>query len=259
MQQTSTVRPLEAPPCALVVGVGELEGIGGAVAARFAQAGHHVYIVGRTQSKLDTVVAHILRQGGQATAVVSSLGGEADVQAIFTQVQRSGYRLDAVVYNAAYLNMPRRWLGTPPSFIEGNWRLTCLAGILVGQAAARMMLPHGRGTVIYTGATASLRGKPLFATFASAKAALRAFAGSLALEGAPHGIHVAHVVIDGMVEGQRAKGAFGGLGSIVMGVIKRRNGALNPTQIAENYWQIHLQPSGAWSHELELRPFKEPF
>lgn len=259
MQQTSSERARQAPPCALVVGVGELEGIGGAVAVRFAQEGRHVYVVGRTQTKLDTVVAHIRSQGGQATAVVNSLGGEADVNAIFTQIQRSGHRLDAVVYNAAYLNMPRRWLGTPPSYIEGNWRLTCLAGILVGQAAARMMLPHKRGTVIYTGATASLRGKPLFAAFASAKAALRAFAGSLALEVAPLGIHVAHVVIDGIVEGQRGKGALGGLGRIVMGVVKRRNGALNPTQIAENYWQIHQQPSGAWSHELELRPFKEPF
>lgn len=259
MQSSNLESSRHKPPCTLVVGVGDIEGIGGAVATRFAQAGHHVYIVGRTQAKLDTVVAHIRRQGGQATAVVNSLGGEADIQAIFAQIARSGHMLAATVYNAAYLNMPRRWLGTPPSFIEGNWRLTCLAGILVGQAAARMMLPQGRGTVIYTGATASLRGKPSFAAFASAKAALRAFAGSLALELAPRGIHVAHVVIDGMVEGQRAKSAFGGLGRIAMGLVKRRNGALNPRQIAENYWQLHQQPSGAWSHELELRPFKEPF
>lgn len=258
MQHTQT-SPSPIPLCALVVGVGELEGIGGAVAVRFAQEGIHVYVVGRTAAKLESVVAHIRRQGGVATAVLNHLGSEADIKELFSLIQHSGQQLTAVVFNAAFLNVPQRFMKTSQRFIENNWRLTCLAGILVGQYAARHMLPNGLGTVIFTGATASLRGKPLFAAFASAKSALRAFAHCLALEVLPQGIHVVHVVIDGVVEGRRAKGAFGGLGRIMIGIVKRRNGTLEPTHIANNYWQIHQQPSGAWSHELELRPFKEPF
>jgi NAD(P)-dependent dehydrogenase (short-subunit alcohol dehydrogenase family) len=243
---------------AVVVGVGELEGIGGAVALRFGQESLHVHVVGRTQAKLDEVVKAIRSRGGQATAIVNPLRDEADVAALFEQIQASGLRLEAVVYNAAYLNAPRRFLNTPPAFIEGNWRLTCLAGLLVGQAAARLMLPHRRGTLIYTGATASLRGKPLFAAFASAKAALRSFVQSLAHELAPQGIHVAHVVVDGVVNGQRGKRAFWGLGRWVMR-LKGHEGLIDPEQVANNYWQIHAQAAGAWSHELELRPFKEKF
>lgn len=259
MQHTSTSA---APPQvhgALVVGVGDIDGIGGAVALHFAQQGLHVHVVGRTATKLDTVVRHIQAQGGAATAVVNHLGDEAEVSQLFANIEAHGQVLDVAVYNAAYLNMPRRFMGTPPSFIEGNWRLTGLAGMLVGQGAARLMLPQGRGTVIYTGATASLRGKPMFAAFASAKASLRAFAHCLAAELSPHGIHVAHVVIDGVVDGQRGKQAFGGLGRVLMGLIRRRNGALSPTEVARNYWAIHQQAPGAWAHELELRPFKEPF
>jgi NAD(P)-dependent dehydrogenase (short-subunit alcohol dehydrogenase family) len=246
-------------PCALVVGVGELEGIGGAVAARFAREGLHVYVVGRTRAKLESVVAHIQAQGGQATALVCGLESEEVIEALFSRILKDGRQLEASIYNAAYLNAPRRFLSTPRSFIEGNWRITCLAGILAGQAAARQMLSHGRGTIIYTGATASLRGKPLFAAFASAKAALRAFARALAMELAPQGIHVVHVVIDGVVDGQRGKRAMAGLGRLLVGLVKRRNGALDPAQVAENYFQLYQQAPGAWSHELELRPFKEPF
>lgn len=257
MQQIST---LTAPVhCALVVGVGDIDGIGGAVALAFGLQGLHVHVVGRTAAKLDAVVRHIQSQGGAATAVVNHLSNESDIGQLFAHIERQGHVLEVAVYNAAYLNMPRRLMSTSHSFIEGNWRLTGLAGMLVGQGAARLMLPQGRGTVIYTGATASLRGKSLFAAFASAKATLRAFAHCLAVELAPQGIHVAHVVIDGVVDGQRGKGAFGGLGRVVMGLIRSRNGALSPEQIAQNYLAIHQQAPGAWAHELELRPFKEPF
>lgn len=252
------VSDLKQAGCAIVVGVGELAGIGGAVADRFSRGGLHVYVVGRTQAKLDDVVRYIQAQGGQATAIVNALRDQRDVTALFAQVLAGGAHLDAVVYNAAYLNAPRLFMRTPPNFIEGNWRLTCLAGMLVGQAAGRVMIKQQRGTVIYTGATASLRGKPLFAAFASAKAALRSFAHSLAFELSPQGVHVAHVVIDGVVEGQRGKNAFGGLGRVFM-KIRGRESLIQPKDVADSYWQIHEQAPGAWSHELELRPFKEKF
>ena len=251
--------PAPRTRAAMVVGVGDIHGIGAEVALRFAHEGLHVHVIGRTPAKLEAVVRRIRAMGGQASAMVNQLGHEADIQAIFAPLQQQGHVLEALIYNAAYLNVPKRFLATPRSFIEGNWRVSCLAGILVGQAAAKLMWPQYQGTIIYTGATASLRGKPLFAAFASAKAALLAFSRSLAIEVAPEGIHVAHVVIDGMVDGQRGKKAMSGLGRVVMALVKRRHGLLDPAHIAHEYWRLHQQPPGAWSHELELRPFKEPF
>lgn len=244
--------------CAIVIGVGARAGIGGAVAQRFASEDLHVYVVGRTAAKLNEVVDAIRTAGGHASALINQLRDENEIKALFAQVTAEGRQTEAVIYNAAYLNMPRRFLSTPPDFVEGNWRLTCLAGIVAGQTAIRQMLPQGRGTLIYTGATASLRGKPLFAAFASAKAALRAFALTLAQECAPQGIHVAHVVIDGAVAGDRAKTALFGLGRAAL-LAKGEEGTLQPDAIAESYWQIHAQQRGAWTHELDLRPFKEKF
>ncbi len=244
--------------CVLVIGVGEVEGIGGAVAKRFSQEGLHVYIVGRTGAKLEEVVHHIRGLGGHVSAVVNDLRDEQAINALFEVVMARETRLEAVIYNAAYANVPRRFSTTPASFFEGNWRLTCLAGLTVAKVAARLMMKQGRGTLIFTGATASLRGKPLFAAFASAKAALRSFVLTLAAEVAPHGLHVAHVVIDGVVDGQRGKRAFGGLGALLMRV-KGHTGLLQPEHVAHAYWQLHQQSAGAWSHELELRPFKEKF
>lgn len=250
--------PLSPQRCAVVIGVGGRAGIGGAVAHRFGAEGLHVYVVGRTAAKLDEVVSAIREAGGSASAIINELRNEDEIKALFAEVAAEGRSLEAVVYNAAFVNMPRRFLSTPPEFVEANWRLTCLAGIVAGQTAVRQMLPQGRGTLIYTGATASLRGKPLFAAFASAKAALRAFALTLARECAPQGIHVAHVVIDGGVEGDRAKTAAFGLGRLAL-LSKGEQGCLLPDEIANNYWQIHAQQRGAWTHELDLRPFKEKF
>lgn len=253
---------LNAPPrsqaCALVVGVGEVSGIGGAVALRCAQGGLPVCIVGRTATKMQHVVAAIEAQGGQALALVNDLADEATIEGLFAQLDARGWTPELVVFNAAYMNTPRSLMGTTAAFFEGNWRLTCLAGILVAQIAARRMLARGRGSILVTGATASLRGKPLFAAFASAKASLRSFTASLAWELAPRGIHVAHIVIDGMVAGHRATSAFFGLGKLVM-LLRGQAGCLHPQEVAETYWHVHQQAPGGWSHEIDLRPFKEPF
>lgn len=243
---------------ALVIGVGSRSGIGGAVAYRFSIEGLHVYVVGRTEEKLAEVIYDIQANGGTATAIVNELKDMDNVAALFTQVKSAGKPLAAVVYNAAFKNLPQKFMQIKPEYVEANWRLTCLAGIMVGQAAVRYMLPQGYGTVIFTGATASLRGKPLFAAFASAKAALRSFTLTLANESAPQGIHVAHIVIDGIVAGDRAKTTALGLGRLAI-LSKGEQGALLPDEIATTYWQLHAQQRGAWTHELELRPFKEKF
>lgn len=246
------------PPCAVIVGVGDLDGIGGALCRRSAQGGLPVCVVGRTPAKVQGVVEALHREGAQAHAIVNDLADAATIERLFDEVDRLGLSPALLVFNAAWLNLPRRWLLTTPEVLEGNWRLTGRAGILVAQAGARRMLPRGQGSILVTGATASLRGRPLFAAFASAKAALRAFTLALAHELAPVGIHVCHVVVDGMVGGQRGKSALFGLGRLVMGA-RGQTGCLRPADVAEAYWSVHQQAGAAWSHEIDLRPHKEPF
>jgi NAD(P)-dependent dehydrogenase (short-subunit alcohol dehydrogenase family) len=137
---------------------------------------------------------------------------------------------------------------------EAMWRQNALGGFLVGREAVRRMLPQGRGTIIFTGATASLRARPPFIAFASAKAALRAVAQGLAREFGPQGIHVAHVVIDGVIHGDQALSRFPDFVKA-----KGKEGLLDPDEIADSYWTLHEQKRGAWTHELDLRPFKETF
>ena len=254
---TSPGSDQNSPGHALVVGVGGRVGIGAAVAQRFAAEGLHVHVVGRTQAKLDEVVADMRAAGGKASAIVNRLSGTEEITALFAALPADG-ALEAVVYNAAFKNVPRKFLTTPPQFFEDNWRISGIAGFLVGQAALHRMQPQGRGTLIVTGATASLRGRPAFAAFASAKAGLRSWTLALAREAEPLGLHVAQVVIDGVVAGDRVKETGYGLGKLWV-LSKGDDGTLLPEQIAENYWQLHRQPRGAWTREMDLRPYKEKF
>jgi NAD(P)-dependent dehydrogenase (short-subunit alcohol dehydrogenase family) len=133
-------------------------------------------------------------------------------------------------------------------------RQNCFGGFLVGREAARRLAPLGRGTVIFTGASGSMRGRPRFAQFAAAKAGLRMIAQSMAREFGPQGLHVAHVIIDGGVAGDRLLTALPGVAQAA-----GEDGLLDPDGIAESYWQIHRQPRSTWSQEIDLRPFKETF
>jgi NAD(P)-dependent dehydrogenase (short-subunit alcohol dehydrogenase family) len=241
-------------PTAIVVGVGAEQGLGAALCRRFAQEGYHVLVAGRSGDKLDRVVKSI-REPGSAEAVTMDTTSEGDVVRLFDLAMdsRASYPADLVVYNAGN-NRRVDFRELPAETFEEFWRVGCYGGFLVGREAARRLLALGRGTVIFTGASASLRGKPGFAHFAAAKAGLRAVAQSMAREYGPHGIHVAHVVIDGGIAGER--------------LLKRNpqllaergdDGLLGIDAIAEAYWQIHRQPRSAWTHEIDLRPFKEPF
>ena len=242
---------------AVVIGVGAEQGIGAAVSRRFAAGGHHVIVAGRTPAKLADVTATIRAAGGSAETALIDTTVEASVIALFDHAMAGDTRrepADVIVFNSASLNIPCDFQTLSAAQFEETWRQNCYAGFLVGREAARRLLPLGRGTVIFTGASGSLRGKPSFAQFAAAKSGLRMIAQSMAREFGPQGIHVAHVVIDGGVSGQRLKSA---LPTIV--AMRGENGLLEVDAIAESYWQIHLQPRSAWCHEMDLRPFKESF
>lgn len=240
---------------AIVFGVGTARGVGGAVSKRFAKAGYHVIVAGRTLAKIQQVVDEIAASGvGSAEARVTDVTDEAQVIAAFDHAMNPGpgrAPADVVVSNAGNNTIIDFTKLTAEQF-EDFWRVGCFSGFLIGREAARRLVPLGRGTVIFTGASGSLRGKPGFAQFASAKAGLRMIAQSMAREYGPRGLHVAHVVVDGGILGERLEKAFPQM-------VERlgADGLLDPDAIAENYWTLHQQPKSAWTQELDLRTATE--
>lgn len=243
-------------PTAVVAGVGAEQGVGAAVCRRFAAEGFHVIAAGRTEAKLRAVADTITASGGSAEPVVADLTDEAAVSALFDRAMAGDEGRDpasAVIFNAGD-NRRIPFREVEAATFEAMWRVGCYAGFLVGREAARRLVPLGRGTVIFTGASGSLRGKAGFAQFAAAKAGLRMISQSMAREFGPQGLHVAHVVIDGGIDGERLRNAAPGL-------IQQRgaDGLLNVDAIAETYWRIHEQHPSAWTQEVDLRPFREEF
>lgn len=239
---------------AVVVGVGARSGLGAALARRFAREGLRVYVAGRTAERLEAIAAEIHDTGGIAHPVVTDVTREAEVIRLFrVAASAEGGFPELVVYNIGN-NAMVPLLQVSVDFFESIWRQNALGGFLVGREAVRSMLPQQRGTLLYTGATASLRARPPFTAFASAKAALRAVAQGLAREFGPQGIHVAHVVVDGVIAGDYARSTFPDFVQA-----KGEDGLLEPDAIADSYWVLHRQARSAWTHELDLRPFKESF
>jgi NAD(P)-dependent dehydrogenase (short-subunit alcohol dehydrogenase family) len=243
-------------PTAIVVGVGAERGLGAALCRRFAAEGYHVLVAGRTPGKIAEVAGAIEAAGGSAEPVPTDTTSESEVIRLFDRAMTPGAGrdpADVVVYNAGNnRRIDFRDLSTEQ--FEAFWRVGCFGGFLVGREAARRFVPLGRGTVLFTGASASLRGKPGYGQFAAAKAGLRMVAQSMAREYGPQGIHVAHVVIDGGIDGERLR-------SVRAQILEERgeNGLLGIDAIAEAYWQLHRQKPSAWTHEIDLRPFKESF
>jgi NAD(P)-dependent dehydrogenase (short-subunit alcohol dehydrogenase family) len=240
----------------MVVGVGAELGLGAALCRRFAEGGHHVFVAGRSLEKIEQVVRTIVSKGGSAEAFAMDTTREQDVIRLFDHAMAPRSDIDAldlVAYNAGN-NRKLDLRELPAEMFEEFWRIGCFGGFLVGREAARRLVPVGRGTLLFTGASGSLRGKPGFAHFAAAKAGLRMLAQSMAREFGPQGIHVAHVVIDGGIDGERLRRAR-------PEVIRERgqDGLLGVDAIAETYWQLHCQPRSAWAHEIDLRPYKENF
>jgi NAD(P)-dependent dehydrogenase (short-subunit alcohol dehydrogenase family) len=243
---------MSAQQTALVVGVGASQGLGAASARRFAREGLHVVIAGRTAEKLRQVAAEIAATGGSVEAVAGDASVEADAARFVAAAEARG-PLALVLHNAGS-NRRDSILELERADFEQLWREHCLGGFLTGREAARRMVPRGSGTILFTGASGSLRGKAGFAAFAAAKAGLRAVSQSMAREFGPKGIHVAHVVIDGGIEGARLLARMPDLRQQ-----RGPDGLLNIAAIADTYWQLHLQQRSAWTQELDLRPWAEAF
>jgi NAD(P)-dependent dehydrogenase (short-subunit alcohol dehydrogenase family) len=219
---------------ALIGGAGE--GLGAALGRRFAKGGLEVVLSSRTQEGV-----------GKA-----DLRDEAQVIELFDRVERRG-PIEVAVFNAG-ANFRASILDTPAEMFEKVWRLGCYAGFLFGREAARRMLPRGKGTILFTGATASLRGSAQFAAFAAAKGGLRQVAQSMARELGPKNIHVAHVVIDGVIDNRRSRERMADRLKDLPA-----DGLLATDAIAELFWQLHAQPRSAWTFEADLRPWAEKF
>ncbi len=238
---------------ALVVGAGARAGVGGALCRRFAREGLHVFAAGRTQAKLDAIVAEIEAEGGRASALVGDTTQSADVTRFFDTMEAEASLPELTVYNAGN-NRFSGLADMSDEFFEDLWRICCFGGFLVGREVARRVIPAGGGTLIFTGATASLRARPPFTAFASAKAALRSVAHGMAREFGPQGLHVGHVVIDGAIDGDAVNSKFP--------AIKERlgeDGMLDVDSIADAFWMLHTQGRTAWTLDLDLRPYKESF
>ena len=253
----ATAVPLPTPDrdrgAAVVFGVGASAGTGAALCRRFAREGLPVYAAGRTAERLEALAREIRAAGGRATAVPADVTRTEDVTRVLDLAAAESGRLELVAYNAGN-NRFRPLLEMDDAFFEGLWRVCCFGGFVVGREAARRMLPFAAGSILFTGATASVRARPPFTAFASAKAALRAVAHGMAREFGPRGIHVAHVVIDGGIEGDALLQRFPQLAEQ-----RGPGGLLQPEAIADAFWALHVQHPSAWTLELDLRPYKEPF
>ena len=234
---------------ALVIGAGEATG--GAIARRFAREGYTACVTRRNADKLKSLVESIEKAGGRARAFGSDARKEEQVVELVQAIEREIGPIEVCVFNVGgNVRFPIREM-TARVYTK-VWEMAALAGFLVGREAAKVMVPRGRGTILFTGATASMRGGKGFAAFAGAKHALRALAQSMARELGPEGIHVAHVVIDGAIDTPFTRENFP-----ARYALKEKAGILDPEAIAENYWQLHRQPRSAWTHELDLRPWME--
>ena len=235
---------------AVVIGVGASNGLGAALARRFAKGDMLVVVSGRTQEKIDKVTAEIIAARGAAESFKADVTQSSDMDALFAHAAGQG-DVKAVLYNAGN-NAIIPFADLDEERFTAFWRVCTLGAFLAAQAALPTLTAAGGGTLIFTGASASLRGKANFAHFASAKGALRNMAQSIAREYGPQGIHVGHVVVDGVIDGEMVRSRFGeyieNLGE---------DGALKPDDMAEAFWQLHVQPRSTWSHEIDVRPFKE--
>jgi len=234
---------------ALVIGAGDA--LGGAIARRFAREGYVAVGVRRQQDKLTALVETIEADGGKAFGFGCDARKEEEVIALFDRIETDIGPIEVCVFNIG-ANVRFSISDTTARVYFKVWEMACFAGFLAGREAARRMEPRGRGTILFTGATASVRGREGFSAFSGAKHALRALAQSMARELGPKGIHVAHTLIDGPIDTQWIAENFP-----ESYARKAHDGILNPDHIADNYWHLHTQPRDSWTHELDLRPWSE--
>lgn len=233
---------------ALIVGAGD--NLGSALGRRFAKEGYHV-VGTRRRGDLATFVNPVIESGGNATGIHSDARDEDQVIALFDEVETSVGSIDVVIFNVGG-NVKYSVLETTVRVYSKVWQMCALAGFLVGREAARRMVPREYGSILFTGATASVRGASGFSAFAGGKHALRALAQSMARELGPQGIHVGHVIIDGVIDTDATRKLFPEW-------FEQRpaDAILQPDQLADIYWMLHTQPRSAWSFEIDVRSYLE--
>ena len=240
---------------ALVIGAGDATG--GAIARRFAREGYTACVTRRSLDKLQPLLEQIRAAGGKAEGFASDARKEEDVIALVERIESTIGPIEVLVFNIG-ANVASSILDETARKYFKIWEMACLGGFLNGREVAKRMVARGgeghQETIIFTGATASLRGAANFAAFAGAKHALRALAQSMARELGPRGIHVAHVVVDGAIDTEFIRSNFPDRYAL-----KEQDGILDPEHIADSYWYLHSQPRDAWTHELDLRPWNEKF
>ncbi|RQN38603.1 SDR family oxidoreductase [Paraburkholderia tropica] len=233
----------------LVIGAGDATG--SAIARRFAREGYIACVTRRHADKLAPLVAQIEAEGGIAHAFGSDARKEEDMIALFAEIEANIAPIEVAIFNIG-ANVRFSITETTARVYHKVWEMACFAGFLMGREAAKVMLPRARGSIFFTGATASVRGRAGFSAFAGAKHALRALAQSMARELGPEGVHVAQIIVDGAIDTEFIRENFPERYKL-----KERDGILNPDHIADAYWMLHQQPRDAWTHELDLRPWLE--
>ncbi|MBD9678579.1 SDR family oxidoreductase [Pseudomonas sp. PDM18] len=233
----------------LVIGAGDATG--GAIARRFAREGYVACVTRRSADKLQPLVEQIRAEGGEAHGFASDARKEEAVVELVETIERDIGPIEAFVFNIG-ANVPCSILEETARKYFKIWEMACFSGFLTGREVAKRMVKRQRGTILFTGATAGLRGASGFAAFAGAKHGIRALAQSMARELGPMGLHVAHVVVDGAIDTEFIRETFP-----ERYALKDQDGILDPEHIADSYWYLHSQPRDAWTFELDLRPWIE--
>ena len=233
----------------LVLGVGPDKGLGVALCKKFAEEGYDVIGCGRSTQNMEAL-SKIEVQNGSIKGITGDVTKEEDIKRIFKTFDETESVLDSVIYNAGN-NNAKPFLEMDLDFFQDLWEICAKGAFLISQEAIPRLLKHG-GSLMFTGATASIRSKPPFTAFAAAKSAERSLAQGLAKEFGPQGIHVAHVIIDGIIDGDKVNLRFPEFASS-----KGEDGKLNIESIAENFLMLHKQQKSTWSFELDLRPWSE--
>lgn len=234
---------------ALIIGAGDATG--GAIARRFAREGYVACVTRRSLDKLQPLLETIRSEGGEAHGFASDARREEQVAELVEGIERDIGPIEVMVFNIG-ANVPCSILEETARKYFKVWEMACFAGFLSSQAVAKRMVARGRGTILFTGATAGLRGAAGFAAFAGAKHGIRALAQSMARELGPLNVHVAHVVVDGAIDTAFIRDNFP-----ERYALKDQDGILDPQHIADSYWYLHSQPRDAWTFELDLRPWME--
>ncbi|MBD9576789.1 SDR family oxidoreductase [Pseudomonas sp. PDM23] len=233
----------------LVIGAGDATG--GAIARRFAREGYVACVTRRSADKLQPLVEQIRAEGGEAHGFASDARKEEAVIELVETIERDIGPIEAFVFNIG-ANVPCSILEETARKYFKIWEMACFSGFLTGREVAKRMVKRQRGTILFTGATAGLRGASGFAAFAGAKHGIRALAQSMARELGPMGLHIAHVVVDGAIDTEFIRETFP-----ERYALKDQDGILDPEHIANSYWYLHSQPRDAWTFELDLRPWIE--